>query len=525
VTPLESVPPTDGPGFGGHGVSLLSGWLPLTVQIVAGLVVLAAIGRRPRRWLLRTLPVLAALGVAVVLLVRHYVSANGLASDPAPAALWIWTGVATTALALVALGWRGAGWARRALAAAAIPLTLLCVGVALNDWVGYFPTVPEAWGELTAGPLPDQVDPDQLAALAGTGANLRSGRLVPVTIPATTSDFVHRTEYVYLPPAWFDTARPTLPVLMMISGEYNTPADWIRVGSAVQIADTYAAQHGGMAPVLVFVDSGGSFNNDTECVDGPRGNVADYLTKDVPSYVESQFHVSSAAAGWGIVGWSAGGTCALDLAVMHPGLFGTFEDIAGDLGPNVGDKAATIANLYGGDAAAWARFDPLTVLAGHAPYANTAGWFDNSSDTGPGRGGWRGGRHAGDGGNGAGGSGNGSGGNGSGGGRHAGGPPGYGSRTGGPAGYGGRPDGNDAPGSEAVAAGQLCTAATAKGITCTLHTQAGRHSWQFASTAFSDALPWLATRIGVATSAASTPPTPASPAAAATPASPAAAAR
>jgi S-formylglutathione hydrolase FrmB len=511
--PSQSAAPPEFPGYAGHGISLLTGWLPLTLQIVAGLVVLAAIGWRPRRWWASRLPVLAVLGVAVVLLVRHYVSANGLASDPAPAALWIWTGVATGAVALVALGWRGAGWARRALAAAAVPLTVLCVGVALNDWVGYFPTVPEAWGELTAGALPDEVDPAQLAALAGTGTSLRTGRLVPVTIPVTASHFVHRTEYVYLPPAWFDTNRPTLPVLMMISGEYNTPADWIRVGNAVQIVDTFAAQHGGMAPVLVFVDTGGSFNNDTECVDGPRGNVADYLTEDVPGYLESQFHVATAPAGWGIVGWSAGGTCALDLAVMHPALFGTFEDIAGDLGPNVGDKATTVANLYGGDAAAWARFDPMTVLAGHAPYPNTAGWFDNSASPAGGQfrhgGARRGGPSGGSGPSGGGGSGGGGGPGGGGHGPRGHGPGGFGNRTGGTAGYGGRPDGGDQPGQEALAASQLCTAATAKGITCTLHTQAGRHSWQFASTAFSDALPWLATRLGVAgvTAPGSTAPT------------------
>ncbi len=66
---------------------------------------------------------------------------------------------------------------------------------------------------------------------------------------------------------------------MMIGGEFNTPGDWIRVGNAVQIADSYAAAHGGVAPVLVFADAGGTFNNDTECVDGPRGNAASHLTR------------------------------------------------------------------------------------------------------------------------------------------------------------------------------------------------------------------------------------------------------
>jgi hypothetical protein len=86
------------------------------------------------------------------------------------------------------------------------------------------------------------------------------------------SQFTHRGELVYLPPAYFrhQPAADT-PDRMMIGGEFNTPADWLRAGDAVTTIDA-AAAHGGNAPVFVFVDAGGTFNNDTECVNGPRGN-------------------------------------------------------------------------------------------------------------------------------------------------------------------------------------------------------------------------------------------------------------
>ena len=77
-----------------------------------------------------------------------------------------------------------------------------------------------------------------------------------------------------------------------------------------------------------------------------------------------------------------GGTCAVDLAVMHPDMFGTFEDIAGDIGPNSGNKEQTIARLFGGNADAWAAFDPTTVITRHGPYAGVAGWFDVNGSTG-----------------------------------------------------------------------------------------------------------------------------------------------
>ena len=133
-----------------------------------------------------------------------------------------------------------------------------------------------------------------------------------------------------------------MPTIMMVGGEFNTPADWVRIGNAVAIADNFAAAHGGNAPVLVFVDAGGTFNNDTECVNGGRGNSADHLTKDVVPFMISKFGVSAHRENWGVVGFSMGGTCAVDLAVMHPDMFSAFEDIAGDIAPNSGTKDETI---------------------------------------------------------------------------------------------------------------------------------------------------------------------------------------
>ncbi len=159
----------------------------------------------------------------------------------------------------------------------------------LNLWVGYFPTVQTAWDQLTAGPLPDQTDAASVNALAAAGIQPTHGSVVPVTIPEEASHFKHRGEVVYLPPAWFSsTPPPQLPTVMMIGGEFNTPADWLRAGNAVKTIDDLAATHGGNAPVFVFVDSGGAFNNDTECVNGSRGNAADHLTKDVVPYMISR---------------------------------------------------------------------------------------------------------------------------------------------------------------------------------------------------------------------------------------------
>jgi len=443
----------------GKGISLLGGWLPLTIDIVTVVILIVAIGWRTRRWRLVWIPVSVAVGVVVALGARAYMNSEGLSSDPAPLKLWVWTAVFAASIAVAVLGFRGTRWWRRGLSVAAIPLTMVCALLALNNWVGYYPSVQRAWGDVTSGPLPDQADLTALAALRNTRP--ATGKVVPVDIPNYASGFKHRREYVYLPPVWFAGATPpSLPVVMMIAGEFGNPTNWMRTGNAISVLDKYAEAHGGATPVLVFPDSSGSFNNDTECVNGPRGNAADHLVKDVRPYVISRFGTSSKPADWGVVGWSMGGTCAIDLTVTHPDLFTTFDDIGGDRGPNSGTKEQTINRLYGGNVAAWAAFDPRTVMAKHGPYVGVAGYFDDSQEPADDKT------------------------------KDLKDPP---DQHQAPVGFGGHDDADEFR--EKGALPDLCTAAVAVDIECDLRVYPGYHTWQFAAQAFSNALPWLAGRV------------------------------
>jgi S-formylglutathione hydrolase FrmB len=439
--------------------SLMHGWAPGVVQAVSVAVLLIAVGWRSRRWRLVSLPVAVLLGAVLAGWSHWYIDNRGLADDPAPQPLWWWIAVTGGAAAVVVLGWRNTRWWRRSASLLAVPLCLLSAALTLNLWVGYFPTVQTAWDQFTAGPLPYQTDAASVSAMAAAGIQPAHGSVVPVTIPDGASHFKHRGELVYLPPAWFSSSPPAhLPTVMMIGGEFNTPADWLRAGNAVKTIDDLAAAHGGFAPVFVFVDSGGAFNNDTECVNGSRGNAADHLTKDVVPYMVSEFGVSPEAEHWGIVGWSMGGTCALDLTVMHPELFSSFVDISGNLGPEAGTKAQTITRLFGGNATAWAAFDPATVIAKHGRYRGVSGWFDVSSSNAP---------------------------------KH------HRSLTvteAGDVGLGGQDvirNSND----QTAAAESLCDLGRAHGINCAIVGQSGKHDWPFASNAFAVALPWLAGRL------------------------------
>lgn len=436
-------------------ISLMHGWLPLAVQILAAVSLLLAIGWRTPRWRLTALPAAALSGAALVGVTHWSIASNGLSGEPAPRSMWVWIALTGVAVAVAVLGWGTAGRRRRTLSILAVPMAALSAALMLNLWVGYFPTVQAAWGQLTGGPLPGQTDHATVARMLADQAVPTRGKVLPVNIPSDASKFKHRGELVYLPPAYFaSNPPPALPTVMMIGGQFNTPADWIRSANAITTIDEFAAGNGGNAPIFVFADSGGAFNNDTECVNGVRGNAADHLTKDVVPYMVANFGVSDDPGNWGVVGWSSGGTCALNLAVKYPELFSTFINIDGDLAPNAGTKAQTIERLFGGDAAAYADWDPATVITRHGPYDGVAGWFAVSE------------------------------------------PPASRAFAITGAALQDQPEDRAPDSNPTAAARTLCRLADAHDIDCAVVPLTGKHDWPFAAKAFATSLPWLAAQIG-----------------------------
>jgi S-formylglutathione hydrolase FrmB len=436
-------------------MSLIHGWVPVTVQVIAAVVLVLAIGWRSRRWRVIAVPVALVAGVALTAALFWFIKDQGLADDPAPVGLWVWITLTGLAAMVVVLGWRDVVWWRRVVSVIAVPLCVLCTALNVNMWVGYFPTVGTAWDRMTGAPLPGQTDRATVAALQQQHRAPDWKTIVSVRIPDQASGFKHRDELVLLPPAWYaSTPPPPLPVVMMVGGEFGNPGAWLYAGDAQSTIGDFAAGHGGNAPVLVFPDSSGTFSNDTECVNGVRGNAADHLTKDVVPYIISNFGVSRDPDNWGIVGWSAGGTCALTLSVMHPEMFGAFVDIDGQLGPTAGTKQQTIDRLFDGDADAWATFDPRTVIAKHRAYKGLSGWFAVSVDT----------------------------------------PTVYRAPMDTDSLSADGPD--PKPEDHAAIANVLCRAASSYGIECAVVPNPGKHDFSSAASAFAAALPWLAGKLG-----------------------------
>ncbi|WP_162942567.1 alpha/beta hydrolase [Cryobacterium soli] len=272
----------------------------------------------------------------------------------------LWAAGFFGALALIVFALVTARRWRRMVAVVAIPLLLLSAAAGVNADFGQFTTVRTALGLPTYDSL----------AVATSGSTPATGVVGTVTIPATTSGFAARSALVYLPPAARRTNPPALPVVEMLSGQPGSPADVFTAGHLATILDGYAAAHGGVAPIVVVPDQLGAPEQNPMCVDSTLGNSASYLTKDVPDWIRAHLHVAAGPAGWAIAGFSQGGTCSIQLGAAHPELYGTILDISGELAPQKGSVAQTIAAGFAGDATAYAAAAPVSVLAAHAPYEN-----------------------------------------------------------------------------------------------------------------------------------------------------------
>lgn len=459
--PAAAAPSTAAPAAPAAGVrqsrevSLISGWVPVTVQLITALALIAAAGRRSPQWARRWLPVAAAVGLALIGAVWWFVHHQGWGSVY-PWGMWVWTGLTGLAAVVLVMGWRGSAWWRRAISLAAVPLCVLSAATVLNTSLGYLPTVTTAVQRATGTLPPQWIDTAKLAEMRRDGVRPARGTVVRITTPADVSGFSHREELVYLPPAWFTSnPPPRLPAVMMIGAELSTPSDWLQAGDALTILDDFALAHRGVTPVMVFPDTSGSFTNDTECVNGPRGAAADHLLNEVVPYVISNFGVSDQATNWGLAGWSAGGTCSLMLAVKHPDRFSAFVTLDGQLGPNAGTKKQTIARLFGGDADAWAAFDPRTIVEGRRQYDDLAAWIGVSDQVPT---------------------------------VHR--PAGSGSASAESLG-----DWNTYSEDHDKTANQLCELLSAHGVECSVVGYPGGHDFPSAANGFRDALPWLAGRL------------------------------
>jgi pimeloyl-ACP methyl ester carboxylesterase len=250
---------------------------------------------------------------------------------------------------LVAAGWdrvRGASaWLLRPVA------VLLCVTTAVaTALVGLDHELEfyDSWGELFGGPAVATAAPREDIMPAGLG----HGRVVETMISDARLG-LSLPAYVYLPPGYQVGASAGLhyPVIEALHGFPGSPASWVRGLAAPDHLDQEIAA-GRMAPtVVVFPYLSPRSTQDTECVNAVGGLQMDtYLTTTVRQAMLRRYSVRADPAAWGLIGYSLGGYCAVNLAMRHPDRYAAAASLSGYFQAST-DWAT--GDLYRGDL--WAR--------------------------------------------------------------------------------------------------------------------------------------------------------------------------
>lgn len=362
------------------GIEVISGPFPVVLGVlacVAGAFLLLL--RRRCRWVLY-IGGAAVLAAAAAWAINWYmVTISGITAYDLPLQVIGWIGVGVFAVLLMVLNLILGRWWRKLLAPVATAVIVLAVAAQINLYFGAYRTIGDVTGASTAtiAPLaPSTAKPSPAPGPASSSAGPvidhwvkppglpAHGTVNSVQIPGHVSGFTGRTGYVYLPPAYQAAAHPLLPVLVLIPGQPGSPADWLNAGQLQPVMDAFAAAHQGLAPVVVVADVNGSSSGNTMCMDSRIAKAATYLSVDVPAWIKTTLTVDPDPRHWAIGGFSFGGTCALQMAALHPTIYPSAIDLSGEAEPALSaNRKATIQAAFGRSTAAFDAVTPLNVMA------------------------------------------------------------------------------------------------------------------------------------------------------------------
>ncbi|WP_438352636.1 alpha/beta hydrolase [Microbacterium sp. CJ88] len=344
---------------------VIAGPVPWIVYaIAAALVLVLLIGPLTPRRLLRMV-----LGVAIggLLGLGAFVLAEGsgwlAVAQPRIIAVWAVAVLAAVGLAVVSL-WDARVW-RKVVAVFAILWFALAGTIGVNAVFGLNPTLGSIFGIVADDPVPLPSPHGSHPARGPLHEWWRPPADMPVkgtqgtqVIPATISGFGARPAGIYLPPAALVADPPALPLVIMMMGFPGNP-DPSYIGG---VLDDMAAKNNGLAPIVIVADQIGN-GDDPACADSTAfGNAETYIKKDVVDWARKNLNVLKDPEHWVIAGYSNGGGCAIKYAAQEPGVFGNIIDVSGEEFPGSEDPASVLAEIYGGDSAAFEAAKPISIL-------------------------------------------------------------------------------------------------------------------------------------------------------------------
>jgi enterochelin esterase-like enzyme len=255
----------------------------------------------------------------------------------------------------------------RVLAACLAFIPAMLFGVAaVNKYYDYYQTWGAAASDLggqggsqvaTATSV-NRASAAQISAILGSRVNIRDaaahGQVIRLTVRGKSSH-LSRTVFVYLPPQYFRAAFRgyRFPVIELLPGFPGSPADWINVVGITAAYSTLLADGAAVKPaVLVMPDTNGGRRISLQCLNvrhGPQD--ATFLVHDLPGYLPSILRVQPQGPAWGIAGYSEGGYCTANLALVYRLRYGAAGVMSGYFSPSddqLGNPVHTV-NPFGHD--------------------------------------------------------------------------------------------------------------------------------------------------------------------------------
>lgn len=295
---------------------------------------------------------------------------------------WLLGTFAAIALAILTICWR-VTWKRRVLAIVCILVFAATGAIGVNGAFGLQTTLGAMFHVGSGKPVdlvhpPSTPTPDPSLPLYETWkppADMpKTGRSGPLPadqqVPNTASGFPARPAQIYYPPAALVQDPPPLPFVLMMMGQPGDPeAKWI--GGAL---DAIAAEHDGLAPIVLVVDQLSDPTKDPLCIDGKLGKVETYITQDVVPWVTKNLHVLQGRDFWTVAGYSSGGGCALYYGAKYPQNFGNIISVSGEEYQGSDVAAANLASMFDGDQAAYDAIKPTTIMSSQK-YPDTCAFF------------------------------------------------------------------------------------------------------------------------------------------------------
>ncbi|WP_308465105.1 alpha/beta hydrolase [Rathayibacter soli] len=352
-------------------LDIVSGPAIIVLYTLSAVIAAYLLLRRPtRRWVITVLIAFAVGGTCAVAIWFFGIRVFHLVDIPLSRIVYAWLAATLVGVCLAIVNlWRSRWW-RKVIASIGIVAFLTTGTVAVNAWFGLDRSLGAFLGVTVSKPI-------ALAPLSAPTAHSKpvgplwktwippadipaKGTIGTVTIPGTISGFTARPAGLYLPPAALVADPPPLPLVVMMMGQPGDPDPSYTAG----VLDALAAQHHGLAPIVIVADQLGNPNTDTLCLDTPQlGNIETYITQDVVNWAIANLNVTKDHRYWTVAGYSNGGECALSFLIKHQKLWSNVLDISGEEIPGADDPAEVLATIFNGDQAAYDAVKPLNILS------------------------------------------------------------------------------------------------------------------------------------------------------------------